>query len=226
MQAAKAARGHARQQRAEKHSSRLAHQREKAALALAALQALHPYADIREAGNAEAREAGNAEGSIESGPSSRASPAASIEHADTDAARIIHLDSAAPGEVCNGIESTQQQEQCCIPSTATADLSHVHSLPVMPNSPSPPLTSQEMIHPYSHSYVMSEAKPIPLRRHASAAGALNMSKLVPSPLTPGCSAGCQTNSPNSMTSWQIVRPRPVQRDRSTLKASKHVHVQA
>lgn len=219
MQAAKAARGRARQQRAEKHSSRLAHQREKAALALAALQALHP--------DVEAREAGNAEGSIEIGPSSRASPAASIEHADTDAARIIHLDSAVPGEVCDGIESTQQQAQSCIPSTATAELSHVHTLPVMSNSPSPPLTSQEMnVHPYTNSYVMSEAKPIPLRRNASAAGALHMSKLVPSPLTPGISAGCQTNSPNSMTSWQIVRPRPVQRDRSTLKASKHVHVQA
>ena len=196
MQAAKAARGRARQQRAEKHSSRLAHQRDKAALALASLQALHP--------DAEAREAGNAEGSVRSGISSLASPPAIVGHADADAVSIVDHNSIVLGDVCDKADSDQQQEQSCVPTTATADLAQVHSLPVASKSPSPSLMSPKMhVHPCSHPYVASEAKAIPLRRHASAVGTLGMSKLVPSPLTSGCSAGCQTNSPNSMTSFSV-----------------------
>lgn len=230
VQAAKAARGRARQQRADKHISRLASQKEKAALTLAALQSRHPSPESREA--AEACE--NGQDSIVSGATHEAvlagvaADAADKPQGITTSA-FTEIECSGPLASASIYDSCQQQHNSYKVHSRAADLAHVHSLPLPSSSHmacSQPPADPEETATQTHSHTMSAAKDIPLRRYASAAGSPTVTRVVPSPLLPSCASECRQHSPNSMTSWQIVRPRPVQHDRSKFKASTQVHVHA
>lgn len=225
VQAAKAARGRARQHRAEKHSSRVAQQREKAALALAALQARHPDA---KGSAAASTDGGTPEPAVSGAVHSQAAAHAAEQ---TTATLPTAEECSVSNSTCDGVqESCQQQEDTHgIQGRGLIELAHVHSLPMLVSGCTPCSVSEaDSAGKPTQNYpcAVSEARPIPLRRYASAAGAPHLARTVPSPLLPNCISDCRQNSPNSMASWQIVRPRPVQRDRSSFKASAHVHAQA
>lgn len=224
MQAAKAARGRARQHRAEKHTSRLAHQREKAAQALAALQARHPDP-------AETEMAGSDEDS--KGSTAMADASESVTENAADGVQVCEASfgmAETSTESCGeGVQEPSSQQDYADDSQnrATTDLSHGRSLPVMiPSSTSCSIAAESDTCSESHFCFLSRVRSTPLRCHASAAGSPNLSRFVPSPVAAHCSSEYCQSSPNSMTSWQIVRPRPVQRDKSAFRASPHVPAQA
>lgn len=223
MQAAKAARGRARQHRAEKHTSRLAHQREKAAQALAALQARHPDpAGTDKAGSDEDN----------NGSAVMADASDSVTENAADAVQVCEASFGMAEnntEFREGVQEAGDQQDYANDrqSRATTDLSHGQSLPVMiPSSTSCSVSAEGDTCAESHFCFLSRVRSTPLRCHASAAGSPNLSRFVPSPVAAHCSSECRQSSPNSMTSWQIVRPRPVQRDKSAFRASPHVPAQA
>ena len=221
MQAAKAARGRARQHRAEKHTSRLAHQREKAAQALAVLQARHPVPIGTDIAGSDEHDSGSAV--VADASDSVTENAADAVQVFEASFSMAENNTESFGE---GVQEPSEQQDYAddTQSRATTDLSHGQSLPVMiPSSTSCSVSAEGDTCAESHLCFLSRVRSTPLRCHASAAGSPNLSRFVPSPVAAHCSS---QSSPNSMTSWQIVRPRPVQRDSSAFRASPHVPAQA
>ncbi|KAL3152980.1 hypothetical protein ABBQ38_012009 [Trebouxia sp. C0009 RCD-2024] len=217
VRAAKAARGRARQQKAEKHSQRLHHQREKAATTLARLTALHPDAaaetlehscsdehavDCHQSSAATLR--GESDKPIVPEESEQLRNQQHVEHVTSQ------LDDARQDTRHN-----QQARQAC-------HLTGAQSMPVADtvNTVSPMRPAPSMV-----GCDGKDTGCAPLRRLASVAGCAHRQMTVPGPLLHSCSAEACRNSASSMQSWQIVRPRPIQSEKAVVRRPSHVKVQ-
>ena len=213
--AAKAARGKARQLKAEKHSQRLSQQREKAAANLARLTQISSDAAAAE------RDAADADAASTESITAQAS-----EHA-ADAFLPDKGESPAPQESNHGSEwqNTSTTRSPITRQHHPGTLGLARSLPVdiaRNNKPgSRPCcgdTDKEML----PSLPMQSQS---LRRLASAAASSPRSTRVPGPVLHTCAAESR-DSPSSMQCWQIVRPRPVKNDRGIVRGLSHVNVKA
>ena len=227
VRAAKAARGKARQQKAERHSQRLTQQREKAAMALARLTAdpLDAHANEGEHNSIQAH--GSVEGS-----------SVSDEHMGTAANQACSQDSRAAHKSASAepfLDARDRAEAWQMPNRycgqaehrQTAALQGARSLPVTIRHHA---QSQSAEHEISDRQAES-ASPMqvgsgPLRRLAGVAGYSSRHMTVPGPLLHSCAIESRRDSPSSMQSWQIVRPRPVKSDRAVTQGLSHIDVQA
>ena len=223
VRAAKAARGRARQQKAEKHSQRLHHQREKAAMTLARLTALQPDTSAEtteETGNGDDVAAHPHHSSTVPLEDSQGKPYQEVagrpqyqqhpEHVTSNIDGIqeaTHLDQHAAGH-----ETRQECHLTCARSMPAATSGC--STSVMRQAST--MCGRESSEP---------ANSVPLRRLASVAGYPSRQMTVPGPLLHTCAVESRRDSPSSMQSWQIVRPRPVQSEKAAVRRPSHVKVQ-
>ena len=219
VQAAKAARGRARQQKAKKHTQRLHQQREKAATTLARLTALQPDTNaeiIEESGNDDAAAAAY------SCQSSTAALHYAVGKADPELAEKSHhqqhLENGAG--VQQGIGHNQHAGH---ESLQGCHLTGAHSMPTAPSSGTMAAIRQAPNMSGGESENIGGA---PLRRLASVAGYPSRQMNVPGPLLHSCAVESRRGSPSSMQSWQIVRARPVQSEKATVRRPSHVKVQS
>lgn len=224
VRAAKAARGRARLQKAEKHSQRLHHQREKAATTLARLTALHPDASADTSAGT-----GNDDGAaIGAHQSSKApfrnflgkpdqegaeqSPYQQHEHVSSNVDCIqqaTDLDQHAAG---------RKTQQGC-------RLTGAHSMPAATSGDATSAMRPAFNRSDREGSERSNIGSAPLRRLASVAGYPSRQMSVPGPLLHSCAVESRRDSPSSMQSWQIVRPRPVQSEKAAVRRPSHVKVQ-
>ena len=223
VRAAKAARGRARLQKAEKHSQRLHHQREKAATALARLTALQPDAA------ADTSEGTDNDDDAAAQPhrSSRAPFQNPLGKQDQEAAEQLHYQQH-PEHVSSNFDCIQQATDLDQHAAGreTQQGRHLASAQSMPVATSGGAISP--MRPASNRNESSEPANIgsaPLRRLASVAGYPSRQMSVPGPLMHGCAVESRRDSPSSMQSWQIVRPRPVQSEKGAVRRPSHVKVQ-
>ena len=223
VRAAKAARGRARQQKAEKHSQRLHHQREKAATTLARLTALQPDASAEsteDTGNDHDAAAQSHQSSTAPLEDSQGKPGQEFagrpqyqqhpDHVSSNVAGIqeaTHLDQHAAGH-----ETGRECHLTC-----------ARSMPVATSSGATSAVRQDPI--MSGHESREPANSAPLRRLASVAGYPLRQMTVPGPLLHSCAVESRPHSPSSMQSWQIVRPRPVQSEKAAVRRPSHVKVQ-
>ena len=227
--AAKAARGKARQQKAERHSQRLTQQREKAALALARLTANPLDADANE----QERDSVQAPASVEGSSVSDEHMGIAADQACSQVSRAAHMTASAQPilDARDRTEAWQMPNRYCgqAEHNQTAALQGARSLPVTIQHHA---KSQSAEHEKSDRQAES-ASPMqvglgPMRRLAGVAGysSRHMTVTVPGPLLHSCAVESRRDSPSSMQSWQIVRPRPVKSDRSVTQGLSHIDVQA
>lgn len=225
--AAKAARGKARQQKAERHSHRLTQQREKAALALARLTANPLDADANE----QERDSIPAPASVESSSVSDEHLGVAADQACSQDSRAAHMNASAETilDARDQAEAWQMPNRYCAQAEhrQTAALQGARSLPVTIRHHA---KSQSAEHEKSDRQAES-ASPMqvgsgPMRRLAGVAGYSSRHMTVPGPLLHSCAIESRRDSPSSMQSWQIVRPRPVKSDRSGTQRLSHIDVQA
>ena len=224
VQAAKAARGRARQQKAEKHSLCLDQQRQKAAVNLARLTALQPDSrtetdDHSTADGDDAANSLHSSGTIPHKASDRdacdvPTPMCDQSNVQLDVSQGSESQyGTAPGQYTGG--STEQESH----------LIAARSLPIAVSSRLKPALQQVAKMDDSDLPEMAQAGSGSLRRLASAAGYPVRQMTVPGPVLHSCAVESCRNSPSSMQSWQIVRPRPVQRDKTAVRRPSHVKVQ-
>lgn len=243
VRAAKAARGRARQQKAEKHSSRLAQQREKAAQALAAVQTLHRDPASQEPATAHKAPAPAHMGTtttdtVMTGTATGNSVVSAPDPSDADVRPHdyeLRGNDGQQQQLADGQQSTATQTSARpLPSAQSMPIASAQSVPFVSAQSMPvqiqgtglrSLSQNHGASPNECSDVVTERGSNSLTRGAGAVNSLR-SRMVPLPMSPSHSLGSQCYSPNSMQSWQIVRPRPVQDRRSSLKGPSHVHVQA
>lgn len=220
VQAAKAARGRARQQKAERHSQRLHHQREKAATTLARLTALHPDASAEPIEVTGTDDGAAAHPHQSSKMPLQCSPGESQEVAEHQ----LH-----PGHGTSNVACIQQacvhDQHAGRQSWQGCHLTGAHSMPAATTGDAISDMRQAPIRSRcgsSESAKMGSAAP---RRMASGAGCLSRQMTVPGPLLHSCAVESRRDSPSSMQSWQIVRPRPVQSEKAAVRRPSHVKVQ-
>ncbi len=226
VRAAKAARGKARQQKAERHSQRLTQQREKAALALARLTADPLDADANE----RERDSVQAHGSVEGSSVSDEHMGTAADQACSQDSRAAHMNASAEPilDARDRAEAWQMPNRYCgqAEHRQTAALQGARSLPVTIRHHA---QSQSAEHEISDRQAES-ASPMqgsgPTRRLAGVAGYSSRHMTVPGPLLHSCAIESRRDSPSSMQSWQIVRPRPVKSDRAVTQGLSHIDVQA
>jgi len=225
--AAKAARGKARQQKAERHSQRLTQQREKAAMALARLTANPLDADENE----QERDSVQAPASVESSSVSDEHLGVAADQACSQDSGAAHMNASAESilDARDRAEAWQMPNRYCgqAEHRQTAALQGARSLPVTIRHHA---KSQSAEHEKSDRQAES-ASPMqvgsgPMRRLAGVAGYSSRHMTVPGPLLHSCAIESRRDSPSSMQSWQIVRPRPVKSDRSVTQGLSHIDVQA
>lgn len=223
---AKAARGKARQQKAERHSQRLTQQREKAALALARLTANPLDADANE----QERDSVQAPASVESSSVSDEHMGIAADQACSQVSRAAHMTASAQPilDARDRTEAWQMPNRYCgqAEHNQTAALQGARSLPVTIRHHA---QSQSAEHEKSVRQAES-ASPMqvgsaPLRRLAGVAG-YSRHMTVPGPLLHSCAIESRRDSPSSMQSWQIVRPRPVKSERAVTQGLSPIDVQA
>lgn len=227
VRAAKAARGRARQQKAEKHSQRLHHQREKAATTLARLTALQPDASAE-----------TVEGTV------------NVD--DDDAAAQPHHSSTSPfqnplgksnQEVAEQLQYQQPPEHTsstvhCIQQASDLDqhaaghearqgchMTGAYSMPAASSGGATSAMRQAFNRSNREDSEPANTGSAPLRRLASVAGYPIRQMTVPGPLLHSCAVESRRDSSSSMQSWQIVRPRPVQSEKAAVRRPSHVKVQ-
>lgn len=226
VRAAKAARGKARQQKADRHAQRLSQQREKAALTLSRLTA-DSEPDATEQDHAD----GHASSSVQS--STMDELMGSAAHFSVGDSHELTLSHGVQGLSQNAYSGSSARHIMQSPHGDHAlrqesGLTVARSLPVtldfQAGGSLPSACSEPKIR-------HTEATPVcvgsgPLRRLASAAGYPSRHMTVPGPLLHGCAVESHRNSPPSMQSWQIVRPRPVKGDRAATDGPAQVNVHA
>lgn len=224
VRAAKAARGRARQQKAEKHSQRLNQQREKAAMTLARLTALQDS-------DAETPEQSNNDGSDVSASlqssavdSHEASdrhvldcPSQMHDHQDLEHVASHHSETRHESSIERHTDNNTEQG---------SHLSAARSLPIAISRSAKPTLQQGCRRDNDSISQSLQTECGPLRRLGSVAGYPARQMTVPGPLLHSCAVESRRNSPSSMQSWQIVRPRPVQSDKAPVRRPSHVKVQA
>lgn len=226
VRAAKAARGRARQQKADKHSQRLNHQREKAATTLARLTALHPDASAesleQHCNNDTAAAADCHQSNTASLQGESSKPDLQEESHQLPDQQHLEYVASHPDGVRQGTGHSHQARHT---SWQACHLTGAQSLPVADTSSSSSAVSAMRQAPSMTGCDGSETGWAPLRRLASVAGCPPRQMTVPGPLLHSCSMEAQRNSPPSMQSWQIVRPRPVQSEKAAVRRPSHVKVQ-
>lgn len=227
VRAAKAARGKARQQKAERHSQRLTQQRDKAALALARLTADPLDADANE----QERDSVQAPASVESSSVSDDHVGIVADQACSQDSRAACMNASADPilDARDRAEAWQMPNRYCgqAEHRQSAALQGARSLPVTIRHRA---ESQSAEHEKSDRQAES-ASPMQLgsgslRRLAGAAGHSSRHMTVPGPLLHSCAIESRRDSPSSMQSWQILRPRPVKSDRAVTQGLSHIDVQA
>lgn len=230
VRAAKAARGKARQQKADRHSQRLTQQREKAALALARLTADPSHEDAAEHDSAN----GDASSSLQSSAIDEHMETAATKSSD-DSSRGVHSHMANQPDAsmqhdCTAWSVSARAHDGSCETTQAAELTLSRSLPVTIHRQSR-LHSLASADDNSNSMQTASASHLqvgsaPPRRLAGTAGYPSRHMTVPGPLLHGCAVESRRDSSSSMQSWQIVRPRPVKSDRGVARGPSHVNVQA
>lgn len=221
MQAAKAARGRARQQKAERHSQRLHHQREKAATTLARLTALHPDASAE---------------TIEETSNDKDNVAVAQSHQSSTLP--LQISQGEPQEVTEQLQHQRQlgtSNVACIQQAFVHDhqtghqswqgchLTGAHSMPAVTTGDAMSDMRQAPSRSSCESSESARMGSAPSRRLAS--GCLSRQMTVPGPLLHSCAVESRRDSPSSMQSWQIMRPRPVQSEKAAVRRPSHIKVQ-
>lgn len=214
VRAARAARGKARQQKADRHSHRLTHQREKAALALARLTADPSDAEAHDQEHHGDESLPSSSISTEEHNSLAAADEASTGHSEH--AEAVHVRIAAPGldaqDRANAWQLPSSRHNSQQFSRQTEGLTMARSLPVTIShqAPSHSAAADHDLHDkHAESASPVQAASGARRQLASVAGYPSRHVTVPGPLLHSCAVESRRNSPSSMQSWQIVRPRPV-----------------
>ncbi len=227
VRAAKAARGKARQQKAERHSQRLTQQREKAALALARLTADPLDADANE----QEHDSVQAHGSVESSSVSDEHMGTAANQACSQDSRAAHKSASAEPflDARDRAEAWQMPNRYCgqAEHRPTAALQGARSLPVTIRHHAQSQSAEhENTSRQAESASPTQLGSGPMRRPAGVAGYSSRHMTVPGPLLHSCAIESRRDSPSSMQSWQIVRPRPVKSDRAVTQGLSHIDVQA
>ncbi|KAL0026865.1 hypothetical protein WJX77_007746 [Trebouxia sp. C0004] len=213
VRAAKAARGKARQQKAERHSQRLTQQREKAALALARLTADPLDSDEEECNSVQAH------GSVESSSVSDEHMGTAADQACSQDSRAAHVNARAEPilDARDWAEAWQMPNRDCVQAECrqTAAVQGAQSLTVTIRHHAQSQSAEhENRDRQAESASPTQVGSGPMRRLAGVAGYSSRQMTVPGPLLHSCAIESRRNSPSSMQSWQIVRPRPVKSDRA------------
>ena len=224
VRAAKAARGRARQQKAQKHSQRLNHQREKAAMTLARLTALQDS-------GGEAREHNINDGNVgaDSLPGSAAGSHGALDdhflgcQSETHDDESLENGASHYSDIRLGSRVEQHAERY---TEQRSHLSAARSLPIAISSCAKPALQPAFRRDGGNITQSEQTGSGPLRRLASVAGYPARQMTVPGPVLHSCAVESHRNSPSSMQSWQIVRPRPVQSDKAPVRRPPHVKLQA
>lgn len=226
VRAAKAARGKARQQKAERHSQRLTQQREKAAMALARLTANPLEADANEQERDSAQEHGSMEGSSVSDEHMGIAANQACSHDS----RAAHMNASAEPilDARDRAEAWQMPNRYCSQAEhrQTAALQGARSLPVTIRHHAQSQSAEhEKCDMQAESASPMQVGSAPMRRLAGVAG-YSRHMTVPGPLLHSCAIESRRDSPSSMQSWQIVRPRPVKSERAVTQGLSPIDVQA
>ena len=226
VRAAKAARGKARQQKAEKHSQRLHHQREKAATTLARLTALQSDASAE-----TMKETGNDDDDVATQPyqSSTAPFQNSLGKPDQEVAEQPQHQQL-PEHHSSKIDCIQQatdldQHAAGRLTQQGCHLTGAYSMPAATSGCATSAMRPALSRSDCESNEPANIDSAPLSRPAGVAGYPTRQMTVPGPLMHSCAVQSRRDSRSGMQSWQIVRPRPVQSEKAAVRRPSHVKVQ-